>query len=490
VAEVELPQLGESVEEGIITAWLVEVGDTVEVDQPIVEISTDKVDTEIPSPVAGTVKELKAAVDDTVAVGSVIAVIGEGDTADSGDDDGDGDGDQEATADQETTAEQEAPEASDTPTDDRSAGEDTSDQAATAAGGAPAATSGDDGGQVVGSKALTSPLVRRLLREAGLTPDQVEGSGPGGRITREDAERAIERGGAAPAAEEAPTPAPAAEQAPAPATAPQPGGVVPAPVVQPPADRSRPPASPTQVDFGGERSVTQEVSRVRKAIARSMMASLSTTAQLTAAVEVDLTSIMHLRAAKKDAFKAQEGASLSPLPLIARAVCMVMPRHPVMNSSMETDAGTVTFHRNINLGMAVDTERGLLVPNIKDAQDLTVAALARRIGDLAKRARSKKLQPDEISGGTFTITNTGSVGTLFDTPILNPPEVAILATAAIEKRPVVVSDAYGDSIAIRWMSYLCLSYDHRMVDGADAARFLQDLKYVLETHDFSTELGV
>jgi pyruvate dehydrogenase E2 component (dihydrolipoamide acetyltransferase) len=344
-------------------------------------------------------------------------------------------------------------------------------------------SSGDDGGQVVGSKALASPLVRRLLREAGITPDEIEGSGPGGRITREDAERAIERGAqAAPAAKETPTQAPTA--------APQPGGVVPAPVVQAPADRSRPPASSTQVDFGGERTVTQELSRVRKAIARSMMASLSTTAQLTAAVEVDLTSIMHLRAAKKDAFKAQEGASLSPLPLIARAVCMVMPRHPVMNSSMDTDAGTVTFHRNINLGMAVDTERGLLVPNIKDAQDLTVAALARRIGDLASRARSRKLQPDEISGGTFTITNTGSVGTLFDTPILNPPEVGILATAAIEKRPVVVSDAYGDSIAIRWMSYLCLSYDHRMVDGADAARFLQDLKYVLETHDFTAELGV
>jgi pyruvate dehydrogenase E2 component (dihydrolipoamide acetyltransferase) len=496
VAEVELPQLGESVEEGVITAWLVEVGDTVEVDQPIVEISTDKVDTEIPSPVAGTVQELKAAVDDTIAVGSVIAVIGEGDTADSGDDDTSDDDSAQATSDDRGDSDTSDDDTDSTESTDDHGGDDRGDQEATDqadAGSAPSATEratpagedpvssgGDD--QVVGSKALTSPLVRRLLREAGLTPEQVEGSGPGGRITREDAERAIERGGEAPAAEETATPAPAA--------APQPGGVVPAPVVQAPPDRSRPAASPTQVDFGGERTVTQDLSRVRKAIARSMMASLSTTAQLTAAVEVDLTSIMHLRAAKKDAFKAQEGASLSPLPLIARAVCMVMPRHPVMNSSIDTDAGTVTFHRNINLGMAVDTERGLLVPNVKDAQDLTVAALARRIGDLASRARSKKLQPDEISGGTFTITNTGSVGTLFDTPILNPPEVGILATAAIEKRPVVVSDAYGDSIAIRWMSYLCLSYDHRMVDGADAARFLQDLKYVLETHDFTTELGV
>ena len=481
MAEVELPQLGESVEEGVITAWLVEVGDTVEVDQPIVEISTDKVDTEIPSPVAGTVQELKAEVDDTVAVGSVIAVIGEDDGAatDDHDDDGDTD-DQDAPSDDDTA---------DTPSDDDTAADtEQTDQAQQPPASQPAAAK-SDGGEVIGEKALTSPLVRRMLREAGLTPEQVEGSGPGGRITREDAERAIASGGERQAAPAGDDEAPAEREAAA--EAPQPGSVVPPPVVvAAPADRSRPPASPTQVEFGGERSVTQELSRVRKAIARSMMESLSTTAQLTAAVEVDLTSIMHLRAAKKDAFKAQEGASLSPLPLIARATCMVLPRHPVMNSSIDTDAGTVTYHRNINLGMAVDTDRGLLVPNVKDAQDLTVAALARRIGDLASRARSRKLQPDEISGGTFTITNTGSVGTLFDTPILNPPEVAILATAAIEKRPVVVSDAYGDSIAIRWMSYLCLSYDHRMVDGADAARFLQDLKYVLETHDFAAELGV
>jgi hypothetical protein len=230
--------------------------------------------------------------------------------------------------------------------------------------------------------------------------------------------------------------------------------------------------------------------RGRKATAKAMMNALQTTAQLTAAVEVDVTSIMNLRAAHKDAFRAREGVSLSPLPLISRAVCMVLPRHPALNSSIDTEAGTATFHNYINLGMAVDTEAGLLVPNVKDAQDLTVPGLARRIADLASRARSKKLTPDDISGATFTITNTGSRGTLFDTPIFTPPQVAILATCAIEKRPVVVSDAYGDSIAIRWMSYLCLSYDHQMVDGADTARFLQDLKYVIETHDFASELGV
>ncbi|MCC5949795.1 MAG: 2-oxoglutarate dehydrogenase, E2 component, dihydrolipoamide succinyltransferase, partial [Nitriliruptoraceae bacterium] len=474
--EVELPQLGESVEEGVITAWLVEVGDTVEVDQPIVEISTDKVDTEIPSPVAGTIQELKAEVDDTIAVGEVIAVIGESDGASSDDTGSDDDGDTDTAADDTDTDH--------TSASDTSSPQDTSDTAGSGASASSAPSSGGDagsGGQVVGSKALTSPLVRKLLREAGMTPDQVEGTGPGGRITREDAERAIEQGGTR-AGADADTTGSAGGAA---------ASVTPPPaVVQAPGARSRPPASPTQVDFGGERSVTEDLSRVRKAIARSMMESLQTTAQLTAAVEVDLTGIMNLRAARKDDFKAAHGASLSPLPLIARAVCMTLPRHPVMNASMDMDAGTATFHRNINLGIAVDTERGLLVPNIKDAQDLTVPGIASRIGDLAKRSRDKKITPDEISGGTFTITNTGSVGTLFDTPILNPPEVAILATAAVEKRPVVVSDAYGDSIAIRWMSYLCLSYDHRMVDGADAARFLQDLKYVLETHDFANELGV
>jgi pyruvate dehydrogenase E2 component (dihydrolipoamide acetyltransferase) len=482
VAEVELPQLGESVTEGIVTAWLVEVGDEVDVDQPIVEISTDKVDTEIPSPVAGTVQELKAEVDDTIEVGQVIAVIGEG-AASGGDDAGDGD-DEEAGGEE---GEQQAP--AEEPKGDQ--GAEVPAPAGEAPDRAPAQAPAPAAGQVEGEQALTSPLVRKLLREAGLTPAQVRGTGPGGRITREDADRAIASGGEGAGREEAASapsaaPAPAAASQPAPAA----GGVVPAPIVAAAPDRGRPEPAPVQIDFGGQREVVQDLSRVRKAIAKGMRESLQTTAQLTAAVEVDLTAIMNLRAAVKDAFKAQHGASLSPLPLIARAVMMTLPRHPGANSRIDTDAGTATYYNFVNLGMAVDTERGLLVPNIKDAQDLTVPGLARRIADLAKRTRDKKLQPDEISGGTFTITNTGSRGTLFDTPILNPPEVAILATCAIEKRPVVVSDAYGDSIAIRWMSYLCLTYDHRMLDGADAARFLQDLKYTLETHDFSQELGL
>jgi pyruvate dehydrogenase E2 component (dihydrolipoamide acetyltransferase) len=310
-----------------------------------------------------------------------------------------------------------------------------------------------------------------MLRDAGIDPASVAGTGKGGRITREDAEGAIAAG-------------PSAPQGAAPAAAPA------APPARPePSGRERPPASPLQVDFGGEREVTQDLSRIRKAVGRAMMESLHNTAQLTAAVEADLTAIMHLREAVKDDFKAREGASLTPLVLIARAVCMTLARHPALNSSIDQDAGTATFRRYINLGIAVDTERGLLVPNIKEAHDLSVAGIARAIGDLASRTRGNKLGPDDIQGGTFTITNTGSMGTLFDTPILNPPEVAILATPRIEKRPVVISDAFGDSIAIRWMTYLCLTYDHRMVDGADAARFLQDLKYVLEEHDFASELG-
>ena len=475
--QVELPQLGESVTEGIITAWLVEVGDEVEADQPIAEISTDKVDTEIPSPVAGTITELKADVDDEVEVGQVIAVIGDSDEAPSDGADAEPDEDTGDEAD-----EQPADDESDQP--DEQADEPKKEPAAEKdTGGTTSSAPAPSGGGAAGDKALTSPLVRKLLREAGLGPDQVRGTGPGGRITREDAERAIDAGGEGEADGEPAAPTQkAAGQA-------QPGGVVPAPVLPSAPSRERPEPSPTQIDFEGQPEVTHELSRVRKAIAKSMHESLQSTAQLTAAVEVDLTAIMNLRTAVKDDFRAREGVSLSPLPFIARAVCMTLPRHPVVNASINVEEGVATYHRFINLGMAVDTERGLLVPNIKEAQDLTVPGLARAIADLAARTRDKKIQPDEISGGTFTITNTGSRGTLFDTPILNPPQVAILAACAIEKRPVVVSDAYGDSIAIRWMSYLCMTYDHRMLDGADAARFLQDLKYVLETHDFTSELG-
>jgi pyruvate dehydrogenase E2 component (dihydrolipoamide acetyltransferase) len=324
--------------------------------------------------------------------------------------------------------------------------------------------------------------VRKLLREAGVDATSVAGSGPGGRITRADAEAAVAN---PPAAAAAPA-APVAASAPAQAST----MTAPPAFTSGAADVTRPGPGSKQFNFGGERQLTEPLSRVRKAIAGGMKHSLDTSAQLTAVVEVDMTRVMNLRAATKDAFKAREGVSLSPLPFIMRAVAMSIARHPVMNSTIDLAAGTATFNSYINLGMAVDTERGLLVPNIKDAQNLTVTGIAKAVADLAGRTRGKGLKPDEIAGGTFTVTNTGSLGTLLDTPILNPPEVAIIGAAAIEKRPVVVSDAYGDSIAIRWMTYLCLSYDHQAIDGADSARFLQDLKWTLENHDFRGELGL
>jgi pyruvate dehydrogenase E2 component (dihydrolipoamide acetyltransferase) len=281
-----------------------------------------------------------------------------------------------------------------------------------------------------------------MLADAGVAPGT--GTGAGGRITRADAVRAIAGRGA-------------------------------------PAGRT--------IDFGGSREHVEPLSRIRRAIADSMMRSLQTTAQLTAAVEADVTSIMQLRERHKDAFRSANGVALSPLAMIARVVVDVLRRHPVLNASIDTGAGTVTYHDHVNLGIAVDTERGLLVPNIKDAQALDVAGMARAIGAVAERTRERRLAPDDIAGGTFTITNTGSRGTLFDTPILNPPEVAILATCAIEKRPVVVEDELGESVAIRWMTYLCLTYDHRLVDGADAARFLSEVKEQLATADLASELA-
>jgi len=474
--EVPLPELGESVTEGVITAWLVKVGDTVSKDQPLVEVSTDKVDTEIPSPVDGVVTALNVNVDDTVQVGESLATI-DSSGADSSDtpapDDkpADDDAATEDTADDDAAEEEAAKE--DTPAAETPAAEKEPPAKAPAKPSpspAPAAAAPDVSD---GSTVLTSPLVRRMLRDAKIDPSTVTGTGLGGRITRSDAENAIAQGGATPTST-SPATGTTASFAPTPT----------------PKSTSRPAASPTQIDFAGERTVTTDLNRMRKAIAKAMLNSMHTTAQLTSVVEVDMTRIMGLRQAAKDGFKAREGASLTPLSMIARAVCMVMPRHPVINSAIDTEAGTATYYNYVNLGIAVDTPTGLVVPNIKNAHDLTVSGLARQVGSLATSARDRKLQPDDIAGGTFTITNTGSVGSLLDTPILNPPEVAILATCAIEKRPVVVSDAYGDAIAVRWMSYLCLSYDHRMVDGADAARFLNDLRYVLENHDFAPELGV
>jgi pyruvate dehydrogenase E2 component (dihydrolipoamide acetyltransferase) len=493
---VALPQLGESVTSGTIVTWLVEIGDEVEIDQPIAEVSTDKVDTEIPSSLAGTVTRFLVEVDQEVEVGEPLlelATAGEG-----------------GAPPQSDPLPPQPPETETMPTP-------TTDSAGAAEAGTrtaevtrPAAT----GSRSTGEHGPLSPLVKRLLRERNLDPTQVTGTGTSGRITPDDVREADAGAGtrsgtagegrlsplvrrllgehglephdiSGTGADRRVTPedvraAAAARDAP---SAPAPPSAAPRPSTTP-----RPSAPAAQTLPDGSR--VEPLSRTRKIIAERMLTSLQTTAQLTAAVEADVTRLMHARERHKDAYRSRYGHSLSPLALISRAVCRTLLRHPVLNASIDTDAGTVTYHRDVHLGMAIDTPAGLIVATIRDAHQLTAPALQQRIADLASRARDRSLRPDDVGGGTFTVTNTGSAGTLFDTPILNPPEVGILATPTIEKRPVVVQDADGnDQIAIRQRTYLCLSYDHRLVDGADAARFLTDLAEHLDTADWDQELG-
>ena len=445
--EVTLPELGESVTEGTITEWLVEVGDEVNEDDPLFELSSDKIDTEVPSPASGTLKEIRVNVDETVEVGTVVAVIGAGDGQQA-----DGAG-------------------ADTAQDTGAAAAETEDTGATDAERerepATASPSGDGG--VAGGDALMSPLVRRMIGEHDLDPAQISGSGQGGRITRDDVQAAISGKSQQPAARESRAPEEKAE----------------------PEQQKQ--AQPAERTFEpGQRERVEKISRIRQRIAARMQESQEKTASLTTVQEADMTRIMKLRVQVKDDFKRREGVSLSPFVFLARAAVLALKRHPAANSRPDWDAGEVLYRDYVNLGIAVDTEKGLLVPNIKNADDLTLAALARSIADVATRARGKgQLEMSDIQGGTFTITNTGSRGVLIDTPILNYPEVAILGTGAIQKRPVVATDTLGDhTIAIRDMVYLCLTYDHQILDGADAARYVTDVKEVVETHDWEAELGL
>jgi pyruvate dehydrogenase E2 component (dihydrolipoamide acetyltransferase) len=448
--EVTLPELGESVTEGTITEWLVEVGDEVNEDDPLFELSSDKIDTEVPSPASGILKEIRVNVDETVEVGTVGAIIGSG-----------GGGQQRDT---ETA---EADEGRPAETEDAQAATETEESERERA---PAAAPSSGNGGVAGGDALMSPIVRRMLKEHDLDPAQISGSGQGGRITRDDVEAAIS-GKSQPAAKET---QPAAKEAPAP-------------------EREERREAPAERKFEpGQRERVEKLSRIRQRIATRMRESQDKTASLTTVQEADMTRIMKLRVQVKDEFKRHEGASLSPFVFLARAAVLAIKRHPAANARPDWEASEVLYRDYVNLGIAVDTERGLLVPNIKNADDLTLAALARSIADVATRARGKgQLEMSDIQGGTFTVTNTGSRGVLIDTPILNYPEVAILGTGAIQKRPVVVTDNLGDhSIAIRDMVYLCLTYDHQILDGADAARFVTDVKEVVETHDWEAELGL
>ncbi|MGH3865382.1 MAG: 2-oxoglutarate dehydrogenase, E2 component, dihydrolipoamide succinyltransferase [Pseudonocardiaceae bacterium] len=428
---VAMPALGESVTSGTVTRWLKQVGDTVEVDEPLVEISTDKVDTEIPSPVAGTVLEIVVAQDQTAAVGATLATVGSS----------------EGTP---ATAAPDQPEQSVEPE--------------RAAGHGSASRVGGSGGEPGGAPYVT-PLVRKLAAEHGIDLSSVQGTGVGGRIRKQDVLAAVE----------APEPELSAEPEPqqhTPATASPPRSA------QPPAAAAEP------------RGRTEKMSRMRSVIAKRMVESLQISAQLTTVVEADITRLTRLRERAKRDFEAKEGVKLSFLPFFAQATVEALKQHPKVNASIDTDKSEVTYHGAEHLGIAVDTERGLLVPVIHDAGDLNIAGLARRIADLAERTRTSKITPDEMSGGTFTISNTGSRGALFDTPIILQPQVGILGTGSVVKRAVVLSGEDGDTIAVRSIIYLALSYDHRLVDGADAARFLNTIKARLTDAAFERDLGL
>jgi pyruvate dehydrogenase E2 component (dihydrolipoamide acetyltransferase) len=567
---VSMPQLGESVTEGTVTRWLKKEGERVEVDEPLLEVSTDKVDTEIPSPASGILRSIAVDEDETVAVGAQLAIIEDSETSDSAPAQVSPPASDDAAAPQ-ATAETAPPAAEPEPAPASSDGWSASNYARPAPAGptpgyapppsygqaatppyappatqtptappapsapyvttpAPAPTSQAPGGppsayaqpatQVpsaptppaaaetaaqagqpaaeeeyppptplpgTGEAPYVTPLVRKLAAEHAVNLETVTGTGVGGRIRKQDV---IE---AARAQRESQVPEPQAPQppqAPAALAPQQPQPVTSAPAAPPPA--AQPPAAPAARPAAvpsSLRGTTQRMSRLRQVIAQRMVESLQVSAQLTTVAEADVTAIARLRDRAKADFEAREGVKLTFLPFFALAAVEALKVHPKLNAAIDGDQ--VTYHDAEHLGVAVDTERGLLVPVIHNAGDLNIGGLARKIGDLAQRTRSGQVGPDELAGGTFTLTNTGSRGALFDTPIINQPQVAILGTGTVVRRPVVVEDpALGEVIAVRSMVYLALTYDHRLVDGADAARFLTTVKNRLEEGAFETELGL
>src|SRR4051812_17256913 len=500
---VTMPRLGESVTEGTVTRWLKKEGERVEVDEPLLEVSTDKVDTEIPSPAAGIIQKIVVQEDETVEVGVELAVIGDGEAAAPA----------EAPAPEPAAApepepaaapEPEAPAAPEPPAAQEAVADPAPVAPAPAAApppppapsptpsspAAPAPAPAANGAE----SAYVTPLVRKLAAEHGVDLSTLQGTGVGGRIRKQDVLDAAGSGQGTPA------PAAPAPAAPAPAQA-EPAQAAPAPT---PTLPQAPPAAPTSAPapvaasqpvaaaaHTAVRGKTEPLSRLRKVIAARMVESLQVSAQLTTVLEADVTAIAKLRDLAKADFEAREGTKLTFLPFFSLAAVEALKAHPMVNASIDVEAGTVTYHDDVNLGIAVDTDRGLLVPVIQGAGDLNLSGLARKIADLAERTRGNAVTPDELGGGTFTVTNTGSRGALFDTPIINQPQVGILGTGAVVKRPVVVKDAdLGEVVAVRSMVYLALTYDHRIVDGADAARFLSTMKERLETGDFAAELGL
>jgi pyruvate dehydrogenase E2 component (dihydrolipoamide acetyltransferase) len=554
---VSMPQLGESVTEGTVTRWLKREGEHVEADEPLLEVSTDKVDTEIPSPVAGILRGITVAEDETVAVGAELAVIDEDGSAEAA---AAPPAAQEAAAPTQPSAAPAAPPAPAPEPAEAPAYEpyqpaasyepppapsyqppapsyqppapsyeppaaavplepvEPPEPAPAAAAASPPAQpppayepgvyppSGYDSGNgqagapgEEGEAPYVTPLVRKLAAEHDIDLAEVTGTGVGGRIRKQDVLEAAARlrgpAGPAPAAPAAPQftppPAPPAAAPPVPAATPRaPAATPPAPAAAPAPSaepqRTRPAIVPSSL-----RGTTERMSRARQVIAQRMIESLQTSAQLTTVVEADVTAIARLRDRAKTAFEAREGVKLSFLPFFALATVEALKVHPKLNAVIDTASGQVTYHDAEHLGIAVDTERGLMVPVVRNAGDLNIGGLARKIADLAGRTRAGQVSPDDLAGGTFTLTNTGSRGALFDTPIINQPQVGILGTGSVVKRAVVVEDpALGEVITVRSMIYLALTYDHRLVDGADAARFLLTIKERLEEGAFEAEIGL
>ncbi|WP_405678481.1 2-oxoglutarate dehydrogenase, E2 component, dihydrolipoamide succinyltransferase [Streptomyces sp. NBC_01511] len=463
--DVTLPALGESVTEGTVTRWLKEVGDAVEADEPLLEVSTDKVDTEIPAPVAGVLLEIVVGEDETAEIGAKLAVIGaEGaapaaapapapaapkQEAPK----------QEAPAPAPAAAPAPAPQAPPAPAPVPAAAPAPAAPAAPApavavAPAPPAAGSGDDG-------AYVTPLVRKLAAENGVDLASVKGTGVGGRIRKQDVVAAAEA-------------AKAAAQAPAPTAAPAPAA-----------------SKAPKLEVSPLRGQTVKMPRMRKVIGDNLMKALHGQAQLTSVIEVDITKLMKLRAQAKDSFAAREGVKLSPMPFFVKAAAQALKANPAVNARINEAEGTITYYDSEDIGIAVDSEKGLMTPVIKGAGDLNLAGIAKKTAELAGKVRGSKITPDELSGATFAISNTGSRGALFDTIIVPPNQVAILGIGATVRRPVVINHPdLGETIAIRDMVHVVLSYDHRLVDGADAARYLTAVKGILEAGEFEVELGL
>ncbi|MDY0912674.1 2-oxoglutarate dehydrogenase, E2 component, dihydrolipoamide succinyltransferase [Rathayibacter festucae] len=480
---VSLPALGESVTEGTVTRWLKNVGDRVEVDEPLLEVSTDKVDTEIPSPVAGVIEEILVQEDETVEVGAELVRIGDGSGAASA---------PEAPAEEPAAEESPEAEAAETePTDEATPSVDAETEeeapapaepepapaaekpaapeasapapsvpAPAAAAPAPAASAPAPAASpepTDSNPGYVTPLVRKLAGENGIDLSTLTGTGVGGRIRKQDVLDAVE----------------AAKSAPAPVSAPAAAAAK---------------AARTPLETSPLRGTTQPMTRLRKVLAQRAVESMQSTAQLTSVVEVDVTAVARFRDSVKKTFNEKTGAKLSFLPFFALAAAEALKAYPVINSTLDGDSIVYPDHENISI--AVDTERGLLTPVLKNASELTLAQIASTIGDLAERTRNNKLKPDELAGGTFTLTNTGSRGALFDTPVVFLPQTAILGTGIVTKKPAVVQVDGSDAIAIRSTVFLALSYDHRTVDGADAARFLVAIKERLEEGSFENDLGI